>query len=70
MSRTGMLEVDVRGECVERRAGVWRVGVFVAGVEGTRVRSLPVADVGYVHTYLSPPTMTTVSNYYIEILSS
>lgn len=37
MLRTGMLDVDVRGECVGRCAGVWCVSVFVARVEGARV---------------------------------
>jgi hypothetical protein len=37
MLRTGVLDVDVRGECVGSCAGVWCVSVFVARVERARV---------------------------------
>lgn len=32
-----MLDVDVRGECIGCCAGVWFVGVSVAGMEGACV---------------------------------
>lgn len=56
MPRTGVLDVDVRGECVGRCVGVWYVGVFVARVEGARVIpvSMLVFQVCYPHALSSP----------------
>ena len=59
VSRVGMLDVDVRGECVGRCAGVRCVGVFVARVEGARVSSSRLWTLVFhaVHDTMYPPRL-------------
>ena len=76
MPRTGVLDVNLRGECIGRCASVRCIGVFVARVEGARmnpalfvagaklvVRGVEVGGVHVVHVVI----LTNLNCYAIEI---